>query len=238
MNLSETFCTNVDQQLTRWLGAIPVLMPILKRLNVVSIINRYVKTEADVDNGTVALILALNRLLVPKPLYKVADWMATTVLEETLSIPAEKLHDRRIGDLLDLIHPHIDKIWQEIVIGAITEFGISIDFVHYDITSIYFEGEYQHADKIEYGYSRDKRPDCKQVNLQLNVTSDDAIPLAYKVIGGSTADKTTPLENMRALAGLLKKPTNQTTRQSGKAVLYHQRPDSYPPDISAQSETD
>ncbi len=87
MNLSETFCTNVDQQLTRWLGAIPVLMPILKRLNVVCIINRYVKTEADVDNGTVALILALNRLLVPKPLYKVADWMATTVLESTLSIP-------------------------------------------------------------------------------------------------------------------------------------------------------
>ena len=214
MNLSETFCTNVDQQLTRWLGAIPVLMPILKRLNVVSIINRYVKTEADVDNGTVALILALNRLLVPKPLYKVADWMATTVLEETLSIPAEKLHDRRIGDLLDLIYPHIDEIWQEIVIGAITEFGISIDFIHYDITSIYFEGEYQYADKIEYGYSRDKRPDCKQVNLQLNVTSDDAIPLAYKVISGSTADKTTSLENMRALAGLLRTPTDKTATVS------------------------
>jgi len=54
MNLSETFCGNIDQQLTRWLGSIPVLMPILKRLNLVEIINRYIKTEADVDNGTVA----------------------------------------------------------------------------------------------------------------------------------------------------------------------------------------
>jgi transposase len=211
MTLSETFCANVDQQLTRWLGAIPVLMPILKRLNLVSIINRYVKTEADVDSGTVALILALNRLLAPKPLYKVGDWMATTVLEETLAVPAEKLHDRRIGDLLDLIHPHIDAIWKEIVRGAITEFGIPIDFIHYDITSIYFEGEYQHADKIEYGYSRDKRPDCKQVNLRLNVTGDNAIPLAYQVISGSTADKTTPLQNMRALPELFDKPIPEPT---------------------------
>lgn len=210
MNLSQTFDANIDQQLTRWLGAIPVLMPILQRLNVVEIINRHVKTEADVDSGTVALILAINRLVAPKPLYKVADWMATTVLEQTLSIPAEKLHDRRIGDLLDLIHPHIDNIWKEIVHCAVTAFGIEIDFIHYDITSIYFEGEYQHADKIEYGYSRDKRPDCKQINLRLNVTGDDAIPLAYQVIAGSTADKTTPLENMRALAQLLGKPTPET----------------------------
>ncbi len=209
MNLSQTFDANIDQQLTRWLGAIPVLMPILQRLNIVEIINKYVQTEADVDSGSVALILALNRLVSPKPLYKVADWLATTVLEETLSIPAEKLHDRRLGDLLDKIFPHIDKIWQEIVLSAVTEFGVEIDFVHYDITSIYFEGEYQHADKIEYGYSRDKRPDCKQVNLRLNVTGSDAIPVAYRVISGSTADKTTPLQNMRALFQLLGKPTDE-----------------------------
>ena len=137
------------------------------------------------------------------------------VLEETLSIPAEKLHDRRIGDLLDGIYPHIDKIWKEIVLSAVTEFGVEIDKVHYDITSIYFEEEYQHANLIEYGYSQDKRPDCKQslprsigVNLRLNVTGGDAIPLAYQVIAGSTADKTTPLENMRALAQLLGKSTD------------------------------
>lgn len=216
MNNAHTFSATIDHQLTRWLGAIPVLLPILQRLNVVSIINKYVKTEADVDCGTVALILALNRLLAPKPLYKVADWLATTVLPETLDIGAEKFHDRRIGDMLDNIHPHLCSIWQEIVIGAITEFGISIDFIHYDITSIYFEGEYIDAELIDYGYSRDKRPDCKQVNLQLNVTGSDAIPVAYKVIGGRTADKTTPLQNMRALAQLFGKPN------SSKATVFNE----------------
>ena len=87
-------------------------------------------------------------------------------------VSAEKLHDRRLGDLFDLIHPHIGPIDKELVRGAITEFGISVDFVHYDITYIYFEGEYHNADQIEYGYSRDKRPDRKQINLGLNVTGD------------------------------------------------------------------
>ena len=58
MDLSQTFDANIDQQLTRWLGAIPVLLPILQRLNIVEIINKYVQTEADVDSGSVALILA------------------------------------------------------------------------------------------------------------------------------------------------------------------------------------
>ena len=138
MSQALEFSSNIDEQLSCWLGAIPVLVPILQRLNVVSIINRYCPCEADVDEGTVALIMALNRLMSPRPLYKVADWMAETVLEDTLGISAEKLHDRRIGDLLDAIHPHIDNIWKDIVHRAFQQYDISMDFIHYDITSLYF----------------------------------------------------------------------------------------------------
>lgn len=78
------FEANLDQQLSRFVGAIPVLIPIFRKLNVVSIINRYCPCQADVDYGYVALILALNRLMSPRPLYKVADWMVETVLEAYL----------------------------------------------------------------------------------------------------------------------------------------------------------
>jgi len=145
MSQAIEFSSNIDEQLSRWLGAIPILMPILQRLNVVSIINRYCPCEADVDEGTVALIMSLNRLMSPRPLYKVANWMAETVLVDTLGISAEKLHDRRIGDLLDAIHPHIDNIWKDIVHGAFQQYHISLDFIHYDITSLYFQGEYEDA---------------------------------------------------------------------------------------------
>ena len=179
------------------------MVPIFQRLNVISIINGYCPCEADVDEGTVALILALNRLMAPRPLYKVADWMAQTVLEDTLGVPAEKLHDRRIGDLLEALHPHLDNIWKEIVHPTMACYGISLSFIDYDITSIYFEGAYEEADKLEYGYSRDDKSDCKQVNLQLNITGEDGIPLAFEVINGSTSDRTTPIENMHALREVL-----------------------------------
>ena len=203
MSQAIEFASSIDEQLSRWLGAIPILIPILQSLNVVSIINRYCPCQADVDEGTVALVLALNRLMSPRPLYKVADWMAETVLEEIPGISAEKLHDRRIGDLLDAIHPHIDNIWKDIVHQAFQEYGISLDFIHYDITSLYFEGEYEDADLVDYGYSRDNRSDCKQVNLRLNITDEDGIPVAFKVINGKTTDRTTPIENMHALRELL-----------------------------------
>lgn len=203
MSQAITFASSVDQQLSRWLGAIPVLLPIFQRLNVVSIINRYCPCQADVDEGTVALILGLNRLMSPRPLYKVADWVTETVLEETLGIGAEKLHDRRLGDLLDAIHPHLDNIWKEVVHQAFAKYGISLSFIHYDITSLYFEGAYEEADVIDYGYSRDEKPDCKQVNLRLNITDAEGIPLGFKVINGSTADRTTPIENMQALRQLV-----------------------------------
>ena len=98
MSQASAFESDIEKQLSQWVGVIPILIPIFQRLNVVSIINRYCQTQADIDQGMVALILGLNRLMAPRPLYKVADWFAETILAETLDIPAEKLHDRRIGD--------------------------------------------------------------------------------------------------------------------------------------------
>lgn len=203
MSQATKFASNVEEQLSRWLGAIPVLIPIFQNLNVVSIINRYCPCHADVDEGTVALVLGHNRLMSPRPLYKVSEWMEETVLEETLGISPEKFHDRRLGDFLDAIHPHIDNIWKDIVHQGFRKYGISLDFIHYDITSLYFEGEYEDADLLNYGYSRDSKSDCKQVNLRLNITDEYDIPIAYKVINGKTADRTTPMENMAALRELL-----------------------------------
>ena len=84
-----------------------------------------------------------------------AEWMTETILNETLGISPDKFHDRRLGDLLDNIHSHIDNIWKDIVYQAIREYGISLDFIHYDITSLYFEGVYEDEDLVDYGYSRD-----------------------------------------------------------------------------------
>jgi hypothetical protein len=56
-------------QLRRHLGALPVLYALLEILQVRQIINRYCPTAAEVDHGAVALVLILNRLTAPRPLY-------------------------------------------------------------------------------------------------------------------------------------------------------------------------
>jgi transposase len=80
---------------------------------------------------------------------------------------------------------HLTQRWQDL-------FGARFEVLLYDLTSTYFESappEDEH-DKRRYGHSRDKRPDCVQVVIALIVTPE-GFPLAYDVLPGNTADKTT-----------------------------------------------
>jgi transposase len=208
MSISQAaeFEEHVNNQLSKSLGAIPVLFPILRRLGVAQIINSHRPGDQEVSHGTTVEILTLNRLMAPKPLYKVKEWLAETVLEDALDVGEEQMHDTRIGRTLDDLYPHLDAIWQDIAVQAVLAYDIDLRCIHYDITSIYFEGEYTASEKIDYGYSRDHRPDAKQVNLGVNVTSETGIPLGYRVLAGRTADRTTPLENLKALRSLLDRP--------------------------------
>lgn len=70
------------------------------------------------------------------------------------------------------------------------------------MTSFYFEGEYEESKLIELGYSRDKREDKVQANLEVNVTAKENIPFSYKLLSGSTGDGATILENMEKLKKL------------------------------------
>jgi len=71
-------------------------------------------------------------------------------------------------------------------------FGVTFDVLLYDLTSTYFESDppFPENDKRQFGYSRDKRPDCVQVVIALVVTPE-GFPLAYEVLSGNTSDKTT-----------------------------------------------
>jgi transposase len=80
---------------------------------------------------------------------------------------------------------HLRRRWEDL-------FGVKFEVVLYDLTSTYFEGDppFAEGDKRQYGYSRDKRPDCVQVVIGLVVTPE-GFPLAYEVMSGNTSDRTT-----------------------------------------------
>src|ERR1700732_4453018 len=78
---------------------------------------------------------------------------------------------------------HLQQRWKDL-------FDAEFDLLLYDLTRTYVEGEAEQNPKAKYGYSRDGRPDCKQVVIAL-VMTPTGLPLAYEVMDGNTSDKLT-----------------------------------------------
>lgn len=193
----------VDKQVVKILGALPLLLPLFQRLGLREIVNRHLDPcAAEHDYGLVVLLLCLNRLLAPQPLVHVERWLEGTALPEVLGITADEFNDDRLALVLDALAPHLEAIWQEMVITAIITFDLDLSKLCYDITSISFTGDYEQAELVRYGYSRDRRPDRKQVELALNVTVEGGVPIDYRVLAGNVADRTTPVDNLARLREL------------------------------------
>jgi transposase len=190
----------------RQMGAIPLVYPILTGLQVGQTTNTAVSSQADIDMGRIVMLLVLNRLLAPQPLYQVADWVSETVLPQVLNIAPEKVYDNRLGRALDQLYPHLGELWARLASRAVHVYDLDLSVWHWDITSLYFEGAYTDSELVTYGYSRDHRPDAKQLNLEVDVTHDGYIPLLYHPLAGNTADITRPLPHLSALLRFLARP--------------------------------
>jgi transposase len=219
---------SLDRELVRSLGAIPLLLPLLERLGVREIINRRCHPGdtalADLDLGLVTLLLVLNRLLAPTPLVHVEAWLAETALPDLLGIDAAQANDDRLARALDALVPHLDALWQDLVVAAVRAFDLDLSQLCYDLTSVSFCGDYEGAEGITFGYSRDHRPDRKQLELATTVTAAGGVPLDYRVLAGNVADRTTPVENLERLRGLLallppRDPTRPIMVISDRAML-------------------
>jgi transposase len=190
----------------RHIGALPVLLPILDALAVRDRTNALVPSQAQIDLGQTLVLLILNRLLAPQPLYALQDWLSTTVLPQVLQISPAQCYDQRLGRALDRLYPHLGDLWAQILSQAIQVYALDLTVLHWDLTSIYFEGAYTDSHLAAYGYSRDHRPDAKQVTLQVDVTHEDAVPVLYAVLPGNAADITRPVPHLQALLRLLARP--------------------------------
>jgi len=199
---AELFARSFQSQVARNPGAACLTLPILRELDVVGVVDTLCPSRHMVSHGRIVALLAANRLQAPRPLYKVEAWLEQTGLESTLGVQAEQAHDTRLGESLDAMYAHYDAIWQQLALAAVRRYHLPLTWLHYDITSTYFEGDYSESELVKYGYSRDHRPDSKQLNIGLT-TLQDGLPLAFQVLVGNTADQTTPRQNLEAVHQLL-----------------------------------
>jgi transposase len=187
---------------------IVVIKAMLNRFCLASIIDKYIVTERDrggPSHGEIVEVLVLNRLSSPTPLYNIETWAHDHGVADLYGYAADKFNDDRIRRTLDDLWQYEDVILDECALKIGLEFEVPFDELLYDLTSIYFEGNYENEEDVKLGYSRDQKPDKKQVNLGLTVTRLGNVPLLSKVFPGNTSDPSTVKANIEALKKLLKK---------------------------------
>jgi len=193
-----------QSQLRRQMGALPVLYALLETLQVREVINRHCPTAAEVDHGTVAVVMVLNRLMAPRPLYRIADWLARTVLVYQLGIPAEKFNDDRLARTLDAISQHTRDIWQDVVHQALLRADIDLSIIFYDLTAFALHGSYADSEYVGFGFAHNTPMNKRKFKAGLDVAADGNMPTEYALWAGRTADMATVQENMDRLCRLLR----------------------------------
>jgi transposase len=149
-------------------------------------------------------MLAIYRLVSPGSEWRLhRHWFDSSAIADLLGGDFGLAESHRLYQCHDKLLEHKTALFDHLTERWKTLFDAKFEVLLYDLTSTYFESDppFPESDKRKFGYSRDKRSDCVQVVIALIVTPE-GFPIAYEVLAGNTADKTT-------LRDFLKKIENQ-----------------------------
>jgi len=181
-------------------GQVYLVLSLWRRLGLHTLLRALIEAGREAVSWELAVcVLTLARFCGQKSELEVAErWYADSALEDLLGVRVGHINDARLYRALDVLHAHKDPLCAHLQARYQSWFGVEFEFLLYDVTSTYFEGQAQGNAKAKRGYSRDQRPDCKQVNLGLVVTPE-GLPIGYEVFAGNTADVTTVEDMVRLM---------------------------------------
>jgi transposase len=170
-----------------WIG-----LQLCRQVGLIDFLERTLPTgREEIPWPVMAQILILARLCDPSSELQIAErFYEASALSDLLGVPASKVNEDRLYRSLDQLLPHKEELERHLKNRLGELFDLDYDLLLYDVTSTYFEGEAKRNELAQRGYSRDHRPDCKQVNIAL-VVSRDGMPLGYQLFAGNRNDGTT-----------------------------------------------
>jgi transposase len=189
-------------------GALPIVNRALERMRLAEFLEAYLpacnpRSKVSIQAGL--LILVRNYLLSREPIYGVGEW-AQGFAPDLLGLePAqvESLNDDRVGRCLErLFEADSTSMVLALVAHVVKEYGVELDQLHNDSTTISFAGRYDQtfaeAAKrgkpvlgILFGHSKDHRPDLKQLLFILTIARDGGIPVFFSAADGNVTDDQT-----------------------------------------------
>jgi transposase len=183
-------------------GALPLADHVLQELRLSELLAQVIpcpRYAAAID------LLVKSVLLQPNPLYRIGAW--TQQMDPTW-LPSGPLGDDVLGRALDrLFEADRASLLTMLILQAVRTFDIDTAQIHNDSTSVKFSGAYAHQKpvgvQLRRGFSKDHRPDLKQLIYNLSVSADGAVPVHFKVYSGNQNDDSTHWETWESLCRIL-----------------------------------
>lgn len=176
----------VNTERHRQAGPVHVGHPFWKRLGLDPILAHVGLSER---TRVLTCAMIMNRLVHPCSEHAMPKWMRRTALDDILGVDFDELADDALYRNMDRLYRNRVKIESALADNERNLFNLDRTVFFYDLTSTYFEGSALCNPKAKRGYSRDKRPDCKQVVMGL-VIGSEGFPIAHEVFEGNRQDLT------------------------------------------------
>src|SRR5664280_970502 len=189
-------------------GALPILDDLIRRMRLEQFLRDALPPEdrrTKLSPAKALLVLLRNLLVSREPIYGVGEWAARHApdLLGLATVDMDRLNDDCVGRALDrLFLADVPSLVLSVAAHAVKEFGVSLDELHNDSTTVSFCGAYTGAAMeqrflgrptlaITFGHNKDHRPDLKQLLFILTVTADGGVPLHFRAANGNVTDDQT-----------------------------------------------
>jgi transposase len=188
-----------------------------------------------VSHGQRVAAMIINGLgFTAKPLYLSPDFFESKPVSRLIGdgIEAEHLNDDALGRTLDAIYEQgCTSLFSDIAFQVASKHHLIGQSAKLDTTSVKLFGEYYEVHEADgkkppqpaLGYSKDHRPDLKQVVISLMVSGPGSIPLWFEGLDGNSSDKKSFHETIKRV-----KTFQQSLKNSASflwvadSALYHQ----------------
>jgi len=184
------------------LGSLPILDSGIERIGLEP---HFISALGNARYAQALLLLVKNIVIERNALYAIAEWAA--------AYDPARVYGGQLGD--DVLAPALDRLFEtdraslltRLVLHAVKADGLDLSQIHQDTTSVKLTGAYEkqprRAVPLVRGYSKDHRPDLRQLVYELSLTHDGALPILFKAHDGNRTDDSLHWENWQRLRGRL-----------------------------------
>ena len=214
----------IEIEIPERLCHLPLVLDVLRRTGVLNLVDHAVRDDrrSKVSTSDCVAVIMCGVFLGHHDLWRMSERLApydmATIMQDREFNLAEFPEERLAKALDDLYDADLDRLMTGIALQAIEQFRLGTEFLHFDTTSLSFFGAYESEDfcslshgsgrppLVTYGYSKDHRPDLKQIMFGSLVSRDGGVPLYGKALDGNRSDSESAAEFFQKVRSLVRDP--------------------------------